>query len=88
MLEEKMTYSNTIARIRLYKFAGGVPKGSHDKKTRNVATQSNGANPVKNAKMNLHHTGQSFGGVATLGPNCRMRAAASLVCSPSSMLQM
>ena len=47
MDEITMTKISTMARIRLYRFVGGVPKGCQDRNTRKVATHSRGANPEK-----------------------------------------
>lgn len=86
-LDTEITTSNTIARIKLYRFEGGVPKGSHDKNTKKVATHSNGWKPEKKVKMNFAQMGQSRGGFTSFGPFLAKREDAIAVVRPLTRLR-
>ena len=82
-----MTKINTIAKMRLYKFVGGVPNGSQERNTKMVAIHKSGANPEKCAKKSFANQGQSAGGFTTFGPLRAKRADAVAVFKPKVMLQ-
>jgi hypothetical protein len=65
-----------MARIKLYRFEGGVPNGSQDKKTSSVANHRSGAKPERKESKNLTHSGNSFGASTVFFPfstSCKLR---------------
>ena len=85
-LDTTMTTTSTKAKMRLYRLLGGVPNGSQERNTRNVAIHNSGAKPEPKDRINFTTNDNSAAGWTILGPFSFNLFSATLVDNPFSKL--